>query len=129
MKIQLRIMQHGQKTRLGLKLFTVDGIRCCHGDTMTDDDRKALIAVVKAHGEQFTGDLASHDEDGYCSVVEYPHDTLPISIAGTAVASIGGHRVGGNGSYIIAGKHIMRIDMSVWGDSAGYWGYINKFGN
>jgi hypothetical protein len=80
-------------------------------DNAADAAKKAFFA----HAVPFTGDLASHDEPGFCAVVECG----PYSLVGTDVGDIGGMKVDQDGGYIVRGGKICRQDEWLDEDFAG----------
>jgi hypothetical protein len=77
-----------------------------YGKRTTNGQRNAFnaaIDVVHKHGQQFTGDLSKHDENGFCAPVECG----PFTIVGTDVATIGGMSVNSDGGYVIHNGKIL----------------------
>jgi hypothetical protein len=67
----------------------------------------AALAVFNAYAVPFTGDLATHTEDGFCAVTPLADGW---TLVGTDVCNIGGMQVGSDGMYIVRNNKILRCD-------------------
>jgi hypothetical protein len=82
-----------------------------YGNGSTQGQRNlwdAFWSLVQT-AEQFTGDLSTHDEPGFCAVRQLAEG---IALAGTDVCNIGGHKVGSDGSYVVVRGRILHCGTS-----------------
>jgi len=64
---------------------------------------QAAVAVVRAYGQLFTGDIALHTEGGCCAPVQCGNWVL----VGTDIANVGGMSLDADGAYVIHGGYIL----------------------
>lgn len=78
-----------------------------YGKGSTAGQRNAMDAALRlmAEAPEFTGDLATHTETGFCAVTELADGW---TLVGTDVATIGGMAVGADGAYVIRKGRILR---------------------